>query len=229
MISVRRIVQGPVLADDAKGRFLRGELDTLYARYPIVPINPVEAVAVRPAPNTRLAPDQLDDARSDARLVGVVPETGTVVLDVANADLEYLREKLDAFANDARVETKTRRDGTTTNAAPPTLAAHDRRGVGIGAGELARGQEGRRGEPDSRGHLDGFSFALRSHWSMKSRQAFRCSASLLSRTREIASFEARSCRSCSATGSSSEMKGRQIIDVSSIQVVPCSFATSVPR
>ncbi|WP_309896105.1 S8 family peptidase [Archangium sp.] len=72
-----------------------------------------EIVAVRPAANAQLAPDQLDDNRSDARLVGVMPE-GTVVLDVAKADLKYLRKKLDAFADDAKVETKTTKDGTVT-------------------------------------------------------------------------------------------------------------------
>lgn len=73
-----------------------------------------EIIAVRPATNTQLTADQLDDARSDARLVGVVPETGTVVLDVASADLQYLRKKLDAFADDSKTKTKTREDGTIT-------------------------------------------------------------------------------------------------------------------
>lgn len=73
-----------------------------------------EIIAVRPAANAQLTPDQLDDARADARLVGVMAETGTVVLDVANADLEYLRRKLDAFADDAKVKTKTGKDGTVT-------------------------------------------------------------------------------------------------------------------
>jgi hypothetical protein len=73
-----------------------------------------EIVAVRPASNAQLVPDQLDDARADARLVGVMPDTGTVVLDVASADLEYLRKKLDAFADDSKVKTKTEDDGTVT-------------------------------------------------------------------------------------------------------------------
>ena len=73
-----------------------------------------EIIAVRPAPNTQLTADQLDDSRADARLVGVVPETGTVLLDVANSDLEYLRKKLDAFADDTQVEVKTHKDGSTT-------------------------------------------------------------------------------------------------------------------
>src|SRR5262245_46118188 len=50
-----------------------------------------EIIAVRPVPNMQLAPDQLDDTRADARLVGVMQGTGTVILDVENADLGYLR------------------------------------------------------------------------------------------------------------------------------------------
>lgn len=73
-----------------------------------------EIVAVRPAPSARLAADQLDDSRADARLVGVMPDTGVVILDVANADLEYLRKKVDAFADDAKERTKTAEDGTVT-------------------------------------------------------------------------------------------------------------------
>jgi len=73
-----------------------------------------EIVAVRPAANAQLVPDQLDDARSDARLVGVMAETGTVLLDVASANLEHLRKKLDAFADDAKVTTKTEKDGTVS-------------------------------------------------------------------------------------------------------------------
>lgn len=73
-----------------------------------------EIIAVRPAPNTQLTADQLDDSRADARLVGVVAETGTVLLDVANSNLDYLRKKLDAFADDAKVEVKTQKDGSTT-------------------------------------------------------------------------------------------------------------------
>src|SRR5690348_6211481 len=65
-----------------------------------------EIIAVRPAPGSELAPDQLDNSRSDARLVGVIAETGTVVLDVAKADLAYLRRKLDDFADDTKVTTK---------------------------------------------------------------------------------------------------------------------------
>jgi hypothetical protein len=73
-----------------------------------------EIVAVVPAPGAELTADQLDDARSDARLIGVVPDTGTVLLDVAGASLDHLRKKIDAFADDARIEVKKQKDGTTT-------------------------------------------------------------------------------------------------------------------
>ena len=71
-----------------------------------------EIVAVRPAANAQLAADQLDDSKADARLVGVMPETGTVLLDVAGADLGYLREKIEAFADDSKVIAKTKKDGS---------------------------------------------------------------------------------------------------------------------
>ncbi len=71
-----------------------------------------EIIAVRPAANAQLAADQLDDSKADARLVGVMPETGTVLLDVASADLGYLREKIEAFADDSKVVAKTKKDGS---------------------------------------------------------------------------------------------------------------------
>jgi len=70
-----------------------------------------EIIAVRPAPDAQLTPDQLDDAKADARLVGVMTE-GTVLLDVASADLGYLREKVEAFADDSKVTEKTNKDGS---------------------------------------------------------------------------------------------------------------------
>lgn len=73
-----------------------------------------EIIAVQPAPGEQLTPDQLDDAHQDARLIGVVPETGTVLLDVAHPRLEYLRDKLDGFAEDARAWRKVEKDGTQT-------------------------------------------------------------------------------------------------------------------
>ncbi|MCP3994259.1 MAG: S8 family serine peptidase [bacterium] len=72
-----------------------------------------EIVAVRPAPDTHLMPEQLDDTRADARLVGEVAETGTVLLDVADPKLGYLRKKLDAFADDSKAKIKTLKDGST--------------------------------------------------------------------------------------------------------------------
>ncbi len=70
-----------------------------------------EIIAVRPAPDMQLTANQLDDAKADARLVGVMTE-GTVLLDVASADLSYLREKVDAFADDSKVIAKTNKDGS---------------------------------------------------------------------------------------------------------------------
>ena len=74
-----------------------------------------EIIAVLPAPATQLTADQLDDSRSDARLIGLVVETGTVLLDVPSADLDYLRKKIEAFADDTRVQFKEHKDGTKTS------------------------------------------------------------------------------------------------------------------
>lgn len=52
-----------------------------------------EIVAVLPSTGSTLTPEQLDDTRTDARLVGVVPETGAVLLDIANPHLDHLRKK----------------------------------------------------------------------------------------------------------------------------------------
>jgi hypothetical protein len=73
-----------------------------------------EIVAVRPAAGAELTADQLDDVRDDARLIGFVPETGSVLLDVATPRLDYLRNKVEAFADDARAKSKTEKDGSTT-------------------------------------------------------------------------------------------------------------------
>lgn len=73
-----------------------------------------EIIAVRSTAGVQLTAEQLDDARSDARLIGIVPETGTVLLDIANPRLDYLRKKIDTFADDAGVKVKTRKDGTVT-------------------------------------------------------------------------------------------------------------------
>jgi hypothetical protein len=55
-----------------------------------------EIIAVHPLPGADLTPTQLDDAQ-EAWLVGQVPETGAVLLDVASGDLGYLRKKIEAF------------------------------------------------------------------------------------------------------------------------------------
>lgn len=73
-----------------------------------------EIVAVRPANAADLSPEQLDSSKADARLIGLVPETGTVLLDVASAQLDYLRERVVGFSDDARVTTKVRDDGSTS-------------------------------------------------------------------------------------------------------------------
>lgn len=72
-----------------------------------------EIVAVHPAADSQLMPGQLDDNRADARLIGVMPDTGTVLLDVANADLAYLRRKIEDFGDDTKVKTKEK-DGQVT-------------------------------------------------------------------------------------------------------------------
>ncbi len=70
-----------------------------------------EIIAVHPVPGADLTPNQLDDAQ-EAWLVGVVPETGAVLLDVASADVGYLRKKIEAFGDDSKVASKTHKDGT---------------------------------------------------------------------------------------------------------------------
>ncbi len=67
-----------------------------------------EIVAVRPVEGATLTPEQLDDARADVRLVGKDPETGVVLLDAPGPDLGYLRAKIEAFADDHLVKTKTK-------------------------------------------------------------------------------------------------------------------------
>lgn len=97
--STRLLQQLDEIREAVKTRAARDELATR------------EIIAVRPAPGTKLAKEQLDDA-TDAWLIGVVPETGVVLLDVASAEMGYLREKLAAYADDAQVVPKTKRDGT---------------------------------------------------------------------------------------------------------------------
>ena len=73
-----------------------------------------EIVAVQPSSEATLAAKSLGDATSDSRLVGVNFDTSVVILDVASPDLKYLRRKIDAFGDDARVKNKEQKDGTVT-------------------------------------------------------------------------------------------------------------------
>jgi len=106
-----------------------------------------EIIAVRPAPDTQLAPEQLDSTREDARLIGVDPDTGTVLLDVANAHLDHLREKVDAFADDSRTKTKTEKDGTTTFHRDKERAVAPVESVGLAATEDIQGARMREEPP----------------------------------------------------------------------------------
>jgi hypothetical protein len=70
-----------------------------------------EIIAIHPLPETDLTPTQLDDAHT-ALLVGQVPETGAVLLDVSSGDLDYLRKKVQAFGDDSKVVPRIHKDGT---------------------------------------------------------------------------------------------------------------------
>jgi hypothetical protein len=80
-----------------------------------------EIIAVHPVRGMQLAAEQLDDTRADSRLIGIRPESGVVLLDVASAELSYLRDKIEAFGDDAEIVSRKQRDGTTT-----THRAHER-------------------------------------------------------------------------------------------------------
>lgn len=101
---MKLIRQLDTIEQQVKGR-TAGERDELAAR---------EIVAVRPASDSKLAPAPLSDSRDDARLVGEIPETGTVLLDIANPHLGYFRKKLDSFVDDTKAKAKTNMDGTIT-------------------------------------------------------------------------------------------------------------------
>jgi hypothetical protein len=60
--------------------------------------------AVPRNPALGLPTDPLGDKRTDARVVGSDPDSHIVVVDVADADLAYLRRKLDAFEKTGRNE-----------------------------------------------------------------------------------------------------------------------------
>lgn len=76
-----------------------------------------EVIAIHPKAGKALVPDQLDDTQEDARLIGVRPQSGAVLLDVASADLDYLREKIRAFGDDSKVVNRVKDDHTTSHRA----------------------------------------------------------------------------------------------------------------
>jgi hypothetical protein len=86
-----------------------------------------EVIAIHPTSGASLNGDQLDDGRGDVRLVGKDPATGTVVLDAPSPHLAQLREKIDAFGDDAQVRLKKKRDGTvvTDGAGHPVTVRSD--------------------------------------------------------------------------------------------------------
>ena len=98
-----------------------------------------EIVAVRPAAGAQLAAEQLGNSASDARLVGVVPETGTVILDIADPHLPNLRKKLDAFADDTSARDKTHKDGTVTRHRASERAIAPMESVGLAGIDDVRG------------------------------------------------------------------------------------------
>ncbi len=71
-----------------------------------------ELVAVHPEHGSRLQVGQLESKREDARLVGLVKDTGVVLLDVADPSMGHIRRKVDDFADDTKVTSKTKNEGT---------------------------------------------------------------------------------------------------------------------
>ncbi len=69
-----------------------------------------ELITISPAIKGSLAPQQLDDSRTDVRLIGTT-DTGQVLLDVPSPRVEHIRDKVAAFADDARVKIKQDTNG----------------------------------------------------------------------------------------------------------------------
>lgn len=95
---------------------LLGQLDALLlearTRAPRDPEATREIIAVRPVSGeTPLLPEQLADRKGDVRIVGVIPETGVLLLDAPDPQLPKLREKAAAFGEP---KTRSKADGTTT-------------------------------------------------------------------------------------------------------------------
>lgn len=98
-----------------------------------------EIIAIRPAASSTLMAEQLDDPRSAVQLIGTDPITGTVLLDAPSPQLDHLRAKLNAYADDARVKTREVQGATVQQRASERCVApiqeialaglHDRAGV----------------------------------------------------------------------------------------------------
>lgn len=104
-------------------RALLQQLDTIAAKVgertgTQVPGAKRALVTVKPEPGYELAVDSLADRRSDVRIVSVDPETKAVVLDTPDAELKYLRRKLAAFADPAKINKKSKKHANTDALAP---------------------------------------------------------------------------------------------------------------
>lgn len=66
-----------------------------------------EIITVQPFDGYKLKEKPLGDVRQDAVVIGENRESGSVVLDVKDPGLSYLRDKIDDFADDSKVNVKT--------------------------------------------------------------------------------------------------------------------------
>lgn len=64
-----------------------------------------EVLAIAPLPKFDLAPESLGDANNDVRVVGLT-ETGSAIIDSPDTSMGALRQKIEAFADDAKVTKK---------------------------------------------------------------------------------------------------------------------------
>ncbi|MGK4008411.1 S8 family peptidase [Sorangium sp. So ce1036] len=73
-----------------------------------------ELIVIRPEPGSELPARSLADG---VHLVGADPDTGTVLLDAPGPDLPRLRQKIEAFGDDAAINIRTRNDQVLTSRA----------------------------------------------------------------------------------------------------------------
>jgi hypothetical protein len=71
-----------------------------------------ETVAVFPSKGATIAVGTLGNVKADTQVIGVIQETGAVLLDVKDVKLGHLRDKVDAFADDERIRV-SEKDGET--------------------------------------------------------------------------------------------------------------------